>query len=73
MRGAVAIHGAVHGAALQWSDATAPAARVQGAALVAGDYSGNATADFVHDDTVLARLNRASGSLVPVNGSWKDF
>jgi Tfp pilus assembly protein PilX len=71
--GQVAIHGVVHGASLRWDDAVAPGARVQGAALVAGDYSGNAGADFVHDDRVLARLKAGAGSLVRVNGSWKDF
>jgi len=71
--GAVAIHGVLHGASLQWNDAAAPEARVPGAALVARDYSGNAAADFVHDDAVLARLRSRSGSLVRVNGSWKDF
>lgn len=71
--GEVTIHGVVHGSSLQWNDGVAPGARVEGAALIAGDYSGNAAADFVRDDAVLARIRTGSGSLVRVNGSWKDF
>ena len=38
-----------------------------------GQPGGDAAADFVHDAAVLERLQRGSGSLVRVNGSWKDF
>ena len=51
--GEVTVHGVVNGTSLQWNDGAAPGALVHGAALVAGDYSGNAAADFVRDDAVL--------------------
>jgi hypothetical protein len=46
---------------------------MRGAALVEGSYQGEAAADFVHDATLLARLQRQTGSFARVNGSWKDF
>jgi Tfp pilus assembly protein PilX len=71
--GDVAINGIVHGISLAWNDASAADAFVRGAALVGGDYAGNAAADFSHDDAVLTRLKTGAGSFVRVNGSWKDF
>lgn len=71
--GDVSIHGVVHAAALEWSDAAPPRAFVRGAVVVAGDVRGNAAADIVRDAAILDRLANANGSFVRVNGSWKDF
>lgn len=73
LSGAVTVHGVVHGAGLRWDDATAPAALVRGATLVAGHYTGNGASDLVHDTAILDRLKSRAGSFVRVNGSWKDF
>jgi hypothetical protein len=71
--GDVAIHGIVHGASLEWNDGAAPGALVRGAAVIDGDYSGNAAADFAHDAAVLSLLKTRAGSFTRINGSWKDF
>ena len=74
LRGAVALHGVVVAGALDWRDAAAnTGALVRGAVLVEGSYQGDAAADIVHDATVLARLQRGTGSFARVSGSWKDF
>jgi len=73
IRGAVTLHGVVHGASLEWNDAAAPGALLRGAAIVDGDYGGNAAPDLVHDAAVLNLLKNSAGSFVRVNGSWKDF
>ena len=74
LRGAVTLHGVVVAGALDWRDAAANAgALIRGAALIEGSYQGDAAADFVHDATLLARLQRQTGSFARVNGSWKDF
>lgn len=72
INGAVALHGLVYGSALKWSSATS-GAFVRGAVLIEGDYNGDGTPDLAYDDEVLARLSRATGSLVRVSGSWHDF
>ena len=70
----MALHGVVVAGALDWRDAAANSgALIRGAALIEGDYQGDAAADFVHDATLLARLQRETGSFARVNGSWKDF
>ncbi|HEV7578343.1 MAG TPA: hypothetical protein VGO85_20110 [Caldimonas sp.] len=73
LSGDVAIHGVVHAASLEWSDAAPGRAFIRGAALVAGDYRGNGAVDLRRDAPLLARLAAASGSFVRINGSWKDF
>ena len=72
LRGAVAVHGVIVAAAIDWRDGAA-GALIRGAAIAEGDYSGDAAADIVHDAPVLARLRGGSGSFARVNGSWKDF
>jgi hypothetical protein len=71
--GPVTLHGIVHAASLQWNDAAAPGALVRGAAVIDGDYGGNAAPDFAHDAAVLALLKTRTGSFTRINGSWKDF
>ena len=74
LRGPVTLNGVVVSGTLEWRDAAADAgALVRGAALVEGSYVGDAAADVVRDPTVLARLQRQTGSFARVNGSWKDF
>ena len=74
LRGAVALHGVVVAGSLDWRDAVANSgALIRGAALIEGGYQGDAAADFVHDATLLARLQRETGSFARINGSWKDF
>lgn len=69
----VAIRGVLHGASLTWNGVAPGPAMVRGATLVAGDYRGNASPDFVHDAALLALLRAREGTVVRVNGSWKDF
>jgi hypothetical protein len=71
--GPVAIHGIVHAASMAGNDAAAPGALVRGAAVIDGDYSGNAAPDFAHDAAILALLKTRAGSFTRINGSWKDF
>jgi len=74
LRGAVRLHGVVVAGSLDWRDAAAnTGALVRGAVLVEGSYQGDAAADLLHDATLLARLQRQTGSFARVNGSWKDF
>jgi hypothetical protein len=73
LRGAVALHGVMHGASIDWDATPSPGALVQGAALSAGNYRGNGTPDFVYDPAVLGRLRTAAGNFVRLPGSWKDF
>jgi len=72
LRGPVVVHGVVAAGSLDWRDAPS-GGLLQGAALVDGDYGGDAAADIVHDRRVLARLQNGTGSFARVNGSWKDF
>lgn len=71
--GDVALHGVVHGASLEWNDATPGRAFVRGAVLVGGGYGGNGAVDLRRDAAVLAHLTSGNGSFVRINGSWKDF
>ena len=74
LRGAVTLHGVVVAGSLDWRDSAAGSgALIRGAALIEGNYQGDAAADIVHDAAVLARLQRETGSFARVNGSWKDF
>ena len=74
LRGGVALHGVVVAGSIDWRDAAeGTGATIRGAALVSGNYGGDAAADFVHDATLLSRLQGATGSFARVNGSWKDF
>ncbi len=74
LRGAVTLHGVVVAGSLDWRDAALnTGALIRGAALVGGDYGGDAAADFVHDASLLARLQGGTGSFARINGSWKDF
>lgn len=72
LRGAVTVHGLLYARSLRWDDAAA-GAMVRGAALVEGDYRGNAAPDFTYDAAVLALLKGRSGAFARVNGSWRDF
>ena len=74
LRGGVTLHGVVVAGSIDWRDAAqGTGALIRGAALVAGNYGGDAAADFVHDATLLSRLQGTTGSFARVNGSWKDF
>jgi hypothetical protein len=73
LSGDIAVHGVVHGASLEWNDATPGRAFIQGAVVVGGSYRGNGAVDLRRDTAVLARLAAGNGSFVRVNGSWKDF
>ena len=68
----IALHGVVHAASLEWNDTTPGRAFVRGA-VIAGAYGGNASVDLHRDAAVLARPAAGNGSLVRINGSWKDF
>lgn len=71
-RGDVVVDGAVYAASLDWRDATA-AATIRGALLVHGSVSGDAPVSIVRDPAVVSALRREVGSIVRVDGSWKDF
>ena len=73
LRGAVGFHGVLYSAALRWDDTPAAGAVVHGAVLSESNYSGNGTPELVYDSGVLAALTTRSGSLVRVNGGWRDF
>ncbi len=72
LRGAVALTGLLYAGELGWNGA-GTGARLRGAAISAGGYSGNGNPDLIYDPAVLGRLLRASGGLVRVPGSWRDF
>lgn len=71
LSGAVRITGFAYAGSLEWRGD--PGGQVRGAAASAAGYIGDADADFVHDGAVLDTLRAATGSLVRVDGSWKDF
>ncbi len=73
LRGAVAFHGLLYGAALSWNDSTAPGAVLRGAALSETHYTGNGAPELVYASGVLATLKTRSGSFTRVNGGWRDF
>ena len=73
LRGAVALHGVLYAASLQWNDSVAPGALLRGAAMSEAGYSGNGAPEFVYDRRVLDILQTRSGSFARVNGSWRDF
>ena len=54
---------------------TTPAsgALLRGALLSETVYGGDGTPALAYDRTLLATLQRASGSFVRVGGSWRDF
>jgi hypothetical protein len=53
---------------------SAPNTRIHGAVIAAGDVTNSATgATIEYDPAVLKQLRLASGSLVRVPGSWRDF
>lgn len=70
LQGAVVIHGLVHAAGIRW---TGSGGRINGAAVSASTYEGDATADLVHDLAILDKLQARTGSFVRVPGSWRDF
>lgn len=73
LAGAVALTGVIYGSeAIVWSG-PGLGARIQGALIGAGGYSGDGTPELVYDTDVLARLKREAGTFVRVNGSWRDF
>ena len=73
LSGAVRVHGVLYTAALAWTDAPAPGALLRGAVVVEGGYAGDAAADLVYDAALLATLKSATGALVRINGSWRDY
>jgi hypothetical protein len=73
LRGAVALHGLVYGAALSWNDTAAPGAVLRGAALSESTYTGNGAPDLVYDSGALTKLKTRSGSFARINGGWRDF
>jgi PilX N-terminal len=72
LRGAIALHGVIYAAALQW-DGTSGGAFVRGAALSETGYQGSGTPEFFYDTDVLNTLKGNSGSFARVSGSWRDF
>ena len=73
LRGAVEVHGVLHGEGVQWDTTPAPGALVRGALLSAAGYRGDGTPELVYEAAVLARLRSQAGSFVRLPGSWKDF
>ncbi len=73
LSGVVRIHGLVYAASLAWTDASTPGALLRGAAILEGDYAGDAAADLVYDAALLTTLRASTGSLVRINGSWRDY
>ena len=73
LSGAVRVHGVLYSAALTWTAAPMPGGLLRGAAIVEGDYGGDAAADLVYDATLLASLKAGTGALVRINGSWRDY
>ena len=71
--GAVRLHGVVYSGSLRWVDNGSAGALLRGAAIVEGDYSGDASADLVYDAPLLATLQTATGSFARINGSWRDY
>jgi hypothetical protein len=71
LRGAIAMHGLVHGAGITWDDA-GPGAFVRGAVVSDGGYAGTGAPELVRDTDVLQSL-KAAGSFARLPGSWKDF
>ena len=72
LQGDVHLSGLLYAAAIDWQAASAGAS-IRGAVLSAGDYTGDGAGEIVRDGDVLARLRSGTGSVVRVNGSWKDF
>jgi Tfp pilus assembly protein PilX len=73
LSGGVVIHGLLYGRSLSWNTTAANSALLRGAAIIEGDYSGDAAADMVYDTEVLAALRGNSGSFARIDGSWRDF
>ncbi len=71
--GDVRVHGLLYAASLAWTDVPAPGAGVRGAVVVEGGYAGDAAADLVYDPPLLATLKSRAGTLVRINGSWRDY
>ena len=71
--GAVRVHGVLYAASLAWTDAPMPGALPRGAVVLEGGYAGDAAADLVYDAALLATLKSATGALVRINGSWRDY
>ena len=71
--GDVEMHGVVHAAALEWSDADAgPSVRPR-RVVVAGGYARQRRRRSASRRGRAGRLAAGNGSFVRVNGSWKDF
>ncbi|MEO8080340.1 MAG: PilX N-terminal domain-containing pilus assembly protein [Caldimonas sp.] len=73
LNGDVAVNGVLFAAGIAWRNAAGPEALIRGAVVSASDYGGDAAADIDYDAAVLEHLQRATGSLARVSGSWKDF
>jgi hypothetical protein len=72
LAGAVRVHGVLQAGTVTWTTPDA-AALLRGALLSEAGYSGDGTPALVYDRSMLATLQRASGSFVRVGGSWRDF
>jgi len=73
LSGDVMLHGLVYASDIRWDDSSNPQAQVRGALISASAYRGNGTPDLHHDAAVLRALQRHTGSLARVPGSWRDF
>ncbi|WP_418319331.1 hypothetical protein [Piscinibacter sakaiensis] len=71
--GRVQLHGIVWARNMRWDGVSVDGGGLlHGAALLSGNYSGNAGADLVYDPSLMPRLKQQSGTWVRVPGSWRD-
>jgi hypothetical protein len=67
------LYGLLFGAGPALTIGGAGAADVRGAVMARGDLTGSANMTVLYEPAVLRKLRPATGSLVRVPGSWRDF
>lgn len=71
--GGANIFGLVYGDQATWDELGVGNGAINGALIVRGNYCANANANYNYDPDALKNVRGATGSLVRVPGSWKDF
>ncbi|WP_087744457.1 MULTISPECIES: pilus assembly PilX family protein [unclassified Acidovorax] len=67
------IYGLVYGDQATWDQVGLGNGEINGALIVRGNYCANANANYNYDAEALKKIRGATGSMVRVPGSWKDF
>ncbi len=73
LSGPVVLNGMLYSRSLRWDATAAGLGSVHGAVIIEAPLEGDSAPLLVRDSDLLQTLTRRTGSVVRVNGSWRDF